>query len=312
MGGRKMRALKLLYKEKNVFIGEQSEVPVPVEVVLKYRLGPLEFPEEDVKTYKVKGKTIEGIAIGEVPADVEEFERKHLIEDYSSYNKKKYPGSHRWLSREFYSSPRGEKNLFLYKYGKHTYIMRQNVENFIIWKWLEEKGKVLPKICGRNKEYCFYYAGYSKTLEATILKFDKNIPQPLLSSFDTNYGYCEYEHSYRSTIKTEAFYIDPLPFPPYSVIGAVKLLPPEKVMNKKEKKLPEIFDEIYLLKTLLLVDEPVPVIKISEEQLREFANHLNENIFDPNSIAEFPEEVYSNLWTISNEYVLLCKPKWPF
>jgi len=310
-----MRALKLLYKEKNVFIGEQSEVPVPVEMVLKYGLGPLEFPEEDIKTYKIKGKIIEGVVIGEVPEDVEKFEKKYLMEDYSLYNKKKYPGSPRLLLRVLYSTYRDKISLFFYKYEKHTYIMRQDVENFIIWKWFEEKEKVVPKICGKNGEYCFYYAGYSTTFDTKILKFDKTIPQSLITSFTTNYGYYELINSrFHSSDKRPAgaFYIDPLPFPPYIVIGAVKLLPPERVMNKKEKKLPKIFEDIFLLKTLLLVDEPVPVIKLSEEQLREFANHLNDNIFDPHSIAEFPEEVYSTLWTLSNEYVLLCHPKWPF
>jgi len=317
-----MKAVKLLYKEEGIYLGKPCDVPVPAEVVLQYGIGPLSCTDEHVKKFNVKGEIIEGILLGENEEYAEEFQRKHEVDEIKFYRKMRNMKRGKRFRTSSYHDYISESSYYEYKYNGEIYIVAKGIEFIPLWKWIEKDGKILPQLCGKaSEEYYtdegknyFYYSGYSR--EEKFLKFDNDIP-PIAKTFATNYGYMGYkDRDYRYSRfhwkEKNIFTCDPLPFPPYHIIGAVKLLPWERIMNKKENKLPKVLSDIYILKPILLFDEPAAVISLSEDKLKEFASHIQGDIFDPDSITEFPEKEYRAVFEISHEYILLCQPKWPF
>jgi hypothetical protein len=191
-----MKALKLLYKGKDIYIGTPAEVPVPAKAVLIHNLGPIEPSEEDVKKFKVKGEVIEGILIGKDEDEIRYFEKKHAISEFKHLQKRRKrryrfrPPSYRSFPSTIYLP--SEEFFYEYEYKGKIYILREGTPFVLVWTWIEKDGKIIhPLLCGKITGYkvegmYFYYSGYSK--ETKFLRFDKNLPS-VVNSFGSNYGY---------------------------------------------------------------------------------------------------------------------------
>jgi hypothetical protein len=321
-----MKCLKVIYKHKSIFIGKPEEFSIEAKEVLKNGLMPLEFSEEFIGTFKISGKIIKGIPLGETSEEVLNFEKRYEIktENVRHYRRKK----RKKMRYSKYFDVSYEKFLkyngfSFYSFNGDMYIIKKDAEFINLFKWIEEKGKITPKVCGffkkrYSEKFYFYYSGSSEDGKSKLLKIEKdfeNIPSSLLKIINKEYGYVGIEHFNRGYDEKKEELIDFLPFPPYEIIGAVKLLPPKEVLLAKKEKPPEkIFNDIYILKTFLFSEKPVPVIELNKGQLKGFIECVQMDIFDPKIISEEDEiEVeYNKYWNLSNGYVLLCKPKWPF
>jgi len=312
-----MKALKVVYETKGVYIGKPVDIRVPVDMVLEYGLGPLAAPRR-LKRYRIKDKVIEGIAIGENPERVEEFESKHEI---IRGGVSKRPGRSYFvigrtkpvtISLSPQVSP--DSGLFLFTHRGNSYLLRRNVGLFVVFKWFESNSRITARLCGKDGDWFFYYLGGSKCTRT--LKFTKSVPKELVADFGVDYGYYQFtdrDYEFRESEPGPTWsFVDPLPFPPYEVVGALRLFPPEKVVGEKDGTLPKEFQEVFVLRAVLVLDEPVPVISLSPKELLAFANHITGDIFDPSTLAEYPENEYKELWQWCNHFVLLSKPRWPF
>jgi hypothetical protein len=312
-----MKALRVIYEVKGkysgVYIGQPCEIAVPGEIVLGYSLGPL---TGSIKRYQVGANIIEGCAVAEDSEKLQEFEEKYqidLVESDLGRRGTSWRRHHKGMVTITLGPSFENPKLFAHRAGGNTYLFRGDVEMFLIYKWFEERGAITATLCGRYQDRFFYYSGGGR--QSKTLKFCARVPDTLQSRFGTNYGYWEF-HGYDSDFPAiregrTSTWVDPLPFPPYEVVGALTLLPPEKVVNMPPGTLPETFRDIYLLRSLLVLEDPVPVMTLSPQQLRALADHVNGDIFDPNTVAGYPKSEYEALWKSCDRYVLVCKPKWP-
>jgi hypothetical protein len=312
-----MKALKVIHEAKGkysgVYIGQPCEIAMPAKTVLGYSLGPL---TGSIKRYRVGANIIEGCAVAEDPEKLQEFEAKYQIDSVESdlgTRGTSWRRHHKGMVTITLRPSFETLKLFAHRAGGNTYLFRGDVEMFLIYKWFDEGGAITATLCGRYEDRFFYYSGGGP--QSKTLKFCARVPDILQSRFDTTYGYWEF-HGYDSDFPTVregmiGTLVDPLPFPPYEVVGALTLLPPEKVVNVPRGTLPETFRDIYLLRSLLVLEYPVPVMTLSPQQLRAFADHVNGDIFDPNTVVEYPKSEYEALWESCDRYVLVCKPIWP-
>lgn len=334
-----MKAIKVvkdLFKTKNVAIGIPVEIYIPPRIVLERGFAPIDLPEEiELGRFKVKGKVLEGIVVGDVEDDVDEFVRYHGVPETEpdlremfvkrSGRRRKFP--RRPLSVSGYDVhrhsyvPEEHKLLLQYSVKGETYLLKEASNPIFIFKWIEEKGKISPIICGRipqkngfRRKECLYlyYSGYKKgkSFFMNFVEDYERLPEKIRNNLNGEYGYGE-SGRYRlgREIIVEPF-IDPLPFPPYEVVGALRLQKPEEVEKASEKKISKVLEDIFILKTFLLVEEPINVMEVSAGELKVFAKGIQGDIFDPKVTAEDFMEEYRRLWSSSSGFVLLCKPKW--
>jgi len=312
-----MRGLRVLHKStdiKGVYIGEPVDVWVPARLVLRHGLTPMPFRPNHIRRFCIDGKTFEGVVIGTDSANVRDFYLRYLADKKrSSLLGEDEP----WDPDEANLS--SVDILFFYRQGGDTYIFRSDALELYLWEWVENGNKVKQKFVGLKDGTYYYLSAIAGDGNAVEVMFSKRIPDFLVDSFGRDYGYWYSSrgiHEFKFKIWSEAYevttkFVDPFPFPPYEVVAALELLPPDDVFYATTQELPESFNQVFVLKSLLVVGGDIPVVRLGAGQLRTFASHVSVNIFDPMMVSNHPEMEYSRLWEICSRFVLLCKPKWP-
>lgn len=307
-----MRALKIVYKEgERIFLGKPVEIMVPAKDALKYRMASFHFEEKyTTGEFRIKGKVIKGILIGFDEYEMERFERR-----YTSGK----TGIRGWREkRNFYSYKevvRERDEIVIYSRKKEEYLFRK-AEKLFLFGWNKEDSGIIPVICGvvpfhstEKNSYIYYSGGNEKIAYMEQVGSIDKIPSAIFRSLK-RYKEIPFFDFHRSRRFMENLY-EILPFPPYEVIAAVKLLPPERVKRAKEEKLPESLQDIFILKAFLMTFNPLPVMELSAGKLKTLSSYLHGDVLDPDVSTESPDDEYRTLFDSCAEYLLLCKPKWP-
>lgn len=207
--------------------------------------------------------------------------------------------------------------------GSKLLFLRDSIAGFT---WKEMGGTIIPRLLGnyRYNSLYFFYGAYSTDSDKMILRSTDNadeIPDSILEDFNEDadvqlFGSCEEWGSKRWHVKkdTESLdecYADFLPFPPFEVVAAIRLLEPGIVAKAKPAEVPCYLKHPFFLKTCLIPPEPVPVKEASYSELKAFSQCIQKNLYYPNIKTEDPNQEYWNLFKNSAGYVLLCKPKFP-
>jgi len=329
-----IRIAKIIYEKNGAYIARNDMAEVIPEFILRDSLCPFVVNSDDTRKFEIDGKVVEGLLIANNERIYESFAKTHQVKDDPIAEKRSSRTSGSkivrrrrppWASRGIdrftmegsnfkivHDQTTGEKYLFMQ-------------DEIVIFSWKEENGSIFP-IFAASADHQYYYYGATGESGKTVVRTArrvKDIPRSFMARLTSKsrfqvFGTCIYYGYYhpRGTRKERIDipgigYADFLPFPPYEILGALRLIPPKTVEKAKPAELPGLPDRPCFLKTFLLAPSGVPIIKAQAGTLRSLAACTQKNLYMPGVKTEDPSHEYENLYHNSAGYLLLCRPKWP-
>ena len=326
---------KVVFEKKGAYILQNSEAALDPKILLRKGLCPVPVDSNYIDSFDIDGNVIRGYLMAKNEETYIAFKKKYQVDEESECSGPRLKKLRRYgriaARRNRFNGPQyadeeilepGHRELITdSETGEKRLFERDSV---VVFGWQEDGRSITPVFVAKNDagDIPFYYYGSSGEGGKAVLR---NVPElemvpgGFLERMTAESSCAVLGSASRSlrdrgdketTSKCDGF-TDFLPYPPYEILGAFKLLPPDIVRHACPETLPPVLGKHCFLKTFLIPPSGVPVIDASAGVLRSLSTCTQKNLFIPGVKTEDPDLEYRNLYTASAGYVLLCLPKWP-
>ncbi|MEM3396866.1 MAG: hypothetical protein QW620_06675 [Thermoplasmata archaeon] len=333
-----MEAMKVVFSDGNVDLCVPAIVDVPADTVLRKGLYPFSNSITQricsIGIFKINDKIIEGFPVSSSARELFDFWIKYSVNGKAPSQLYHYLHDDDLL--DSYPIPKSIVDCERIVVKDETYLFL-HAGIGVVYSWEEKNGTLQPVMCGMvnidEEKIYFYYSGYTKE-NAILRTTDKveKIPRGIMESLKKRYGYCGIQkgddcsnfetrrrryglHIIRekyASMRQGGDLVDVNPYPPYQIVHAIKLLPPEDVNEARNPVVPPNFTENYLVRTFLYTADPIPFSVLSADELRGIAKYVHSTFYFYGTQTENPLGEYTEIWENSCGYLLFCKPAWPF
>jgi len=325
---------KIVFEKDGCYLCQKERMRYDPKILIKDGLFPYPFRPTDVARFRIENQSVDGFLLAKNEQSYYAFMGNYsqaCIKDDDSTRVS--PGSGLGNLHKLKLQPKNDPHILAE--SVETKILEDNQtgskllflrDSMVGFTWKETEGNIIPRLLGNYRPHSlyFFYGAYSDESHKMVLRStDKveEIPESILEDFGEDadvqlFGSNEEWGSRRWHVKKDAesldeCYADFLPFPPFEVVTAIKLLEPETVARSKPVEVPSYLKHPFFLKTCLIPPEPVPIQQASYSELKAFSQCIQKNLYYPNIKTEDPHQEYRNLFKNSAGYVLLCRPKFP-
>jgi len=325
---------RVVFESDGCYLCQKDKAKYDPKVLLRNSLFPYPFDDKETMKFRINGKVVDGFLLAKDEQCYYSFLGKYSLDCQKDSDSVKLK-PHLDVATIY---------KFKLKNKKDPHIMGENIgyeilldeedgsklifmkDSIVAFAWKEDAGTIAPRFLGKccDNPLFFFYGSLNGDKSRVVLRSTEaleDVPPSLLADFTEDddvllFGSNEEWGSHRWLIKKDSeviddCYADFMPFPPFDVIGAIKLLPPEVVAKSTLSELPNEMKHPFFLKTCLIPSASVPILNVGRNELKSFSLHIQRNLYYPNIKTEDPQHEYRNLYKNSAGYVLLCQPKFP-
>ncbi|MCX7830740.1 MAG: hypothetical protein N2445_06750 [Acidobacteria bacterium] len=321
---------KIIYENDGCYLCKMEKNIIDPKELLKESLFPPQISSYELLKFSIDGKIIEGCLFAKSLEKYIRFKLDYALKAREEDDDDSIESNKNFVLRTIRFRNERRKYIFEndFEYVIKTdersgskYIFLNDAIAILCWK--EEGEFISPLLIGKFEDDPYYHffssiSGDEGKMAVRRVNGFENIPDSLLSQFSENkdfkiLGFDENWNEISSNAKgnSEDCFDDFVPYPPYEVVCALKLLPPEEISKEKKEELPPLLTSPAVLKTFLIPTNKIPVVKVSAGALRSFSSHILNNLYLPAVETEDPDFEYTTLYNNSMGYAVLARPQFP-